>query len=183
MDNTEILKQAEEIIGHKLYCRVPFEQLQFFSDGNVYACCPSLVDKYSFGNTFDNTFDELWNGEKATAFRESVLDGSFRFCNLNSCLTLQNLKYDVRFNYDKDEPLTPSESPKMLHFNIDDNCNAKCVMCRDKNELKPHFVKQYQEFFDKELPKMLKNAENIYLNGAGELFVSNLCKDIVKSLN
>ncbi len=182
MDNTEILKQAEEIIGHRLYCRVPFEHLQFFSDGNVYACCPSLVDKYSFGNAFENTFDEIWNGEKANAFREAVLDGSFRFCNLKSCLTLQNIQNDSRFNFDNPEPFEKSESPKMIHFNVDDNCNAKCVMCRDKNEFKPHFVRQYEEFFDKDLIKMLKNTETIYLNGAGELFASNLCKKILKTV-
>ncbi len=182
MDNKEVIEQAEKILGRRLYCRVPFEQLQFFSDGRAYACCSALVDKYTIGNIFEQNFEEIWNGEKISKFRESILDGSFKFCKLSSCLSLQTLKEDPRFRYKDGDDVKKLKSPNMLHLNIDDSCNVKCIMCRDRNEYKAEIVKRYEEFFRKELDKILKNTEIVYLNGAGELFVSKICREITKRI-
>lgn len=182
MDNSEIIKETESYLGKKLQCIVPFEHLMFFQDGKVYSCCPSLVNKYTFGNIFEQSYEELWNGEKAKAFRQSILDGNYQFCDLKSCIT-RNIKDDCRFNspqiYDSAEVKT---LPKMIHFNIDETCNAQCIMCRDKSIHNAEWIKKYEENVDKTLIPLLKNAETVYLNGSGELFASNLCKNLVKKI-
>ena len=164
MENSEIIKHAEEILGEKFRCIVPFEHLMFFQDGKVYSCCPSLVNKYTFGNIFEQSYQEIWNGEKAKAFRQTFIDGTFKFCDLNSCIT-KNFKDDPRFNprnkvYDSVEVDT---LPKMVHLNIDETCNARCVTCRDKNLSNPEWIKKYEENIDKTLIPLLKNAETVLL--------------------
>ena len=37
------------------------------------------------GNLLDNTIEELWHGERAERFRNSMLDGSYRYCNKKEC--------------------------------------------------------------------------------------------------
>ena len=184
MDNSEVIKQAEELLGGKFRCIVPFEHLIFFQDGKVYSCCPSWSNKYVFGNIFEQSYQEIWNGEKAKAFRQSFLDGSYKFCDLNLCVT-KNVKDDTRFNTRNKvyESTEVSSLPKMVHFNIDETCNAHCIMCRDKNFYNAEWIKKYEENIDTTIIPLLQNAEMVYLNGVGELFASKLCKKLVKRIH
>lgn len=183
MDNSEIIKETEKFLGRKLQCVVPFEHLMFFPDGKVCSCCPALVKKYTFGNIFEQNYEELWNGKKAKAFRKTVLDGTYEFCDLNSCIS-KNIKNDSRFSennktYDCVEVNT---LPKMVHLNVDETCNARCIMCRDKSFNNKECIDKYEENIDKTIIPLLKNAETVYLNGSGELFASDLCKKLVKKI-
>jgi radical SAM protein with 4Fe4S-binding SPASM domain len=184
MDNSEILVQAEHILGKKLRCLVPFEHLMFFPNGDVCTCCPALVNHYTLGNIFKQSFDEIWNGEKSQAFRKSVIDGDFKFCNLNSCLTLKNLKDNSKYNCSDEawQRALSAEMPKEVHFNIDVACNARCIMCRDKNEFMPEWTRQYEAITESVLIPLLKEAELIYLDGAGEIFASELCKNLLSKV-
>lgn len=184
MDNSQILKKAETIMGQKLRCIVPFEHLMFFADGNVCTCCPSLVNHYTLGNIFEQTFDEIWNGSKAKEFRKSVINGDFKFCNLNSCLTLKNLKNNSRYNCNDVlwAAALKSKMPKEVHFNIDVTCNARCITCRDEHCYTEKEVEKYFEIMDDKLLPLLQDAEIVYLNGAGELFASKLCMTLVKKI-
>ena len=181
MDNSEILVQAEQILGKKLRCRVPFEHLMFFPNGDVCTCCPALVNHYTLGNIFEQSYDEIWNGEKARVFRQSVIDGDYKFCNLNSCLTLKNLKNNSMYNCsDEDwQRALSAKMPKEVHFNIDTNCNVRCIMCRDKNLNMKEWTSKYGEIIDSVLIPLLQEANQIYIDGAGELFASELCKKIL----
>ena len=40
---------------------------------------------YFIGNLIDSGIEELWHGEKAQEFRESMLDGSYRYCDRTKC--------------------------------------------------------------------------------------------------
>jgi radical SAM protein with 4Fe4S-binding SPASM domain len=181
MNNNEVKKQAENVLGRKLHCIVPFEQLMFFSDGSVHACCPSMVGGYTFGNIFENNFEEIWNGEKAQRFRQSILDGTFEFCSLEQCIN-SHVKYDYRFNQQPYTNKNVEMLPKMVHFNIDETCNARCIMCRDEKRYDSVNVKKYYDLIDSDFIPLLKNAETVYLNGCGELFASKLCKDLVSKI-
>lgn len=184
MDNSEILSQAEHILGKKLRCVVPFEHLMFFPNGDVCTCCPALVNHYTLGNIFEQSFDEIWNGEKAKAFRQSVIDGDFEFCNLNSCLTLKNLRDNSRYNCSDElwNKALNANMPKEVHFNIDIACNAKCIMCRDEHLFMNEWTSQYAKIIDSVLILLLKEAEIVYIDGAGELFASELCKKLIPKI-
>lgn len=183
MDNSEILKQVEKITGKKLRCKVPFEQLQFFADGNAYGCCPSLVNNYSLGNIIEKSYEEVWHGQKAQALRDSVLNGDYRFCNLESCISLANLKNDSKYNCSDGEwtETITRKNPKEVHFNIDVACNVCCLMCRD-NHLFMSEAEQYEKIIDTKLLPLLEDAEKVYLDGSGEIFASKLCRKLVSKI-
>ena len=183
MDNSEILAKAKEILGRDLTCIVPFEHLDFSCDGSVFPCCPALIDKYSFGDIFkDKSVDKIWNGEKAQEFRRSILDGSFRYCRLDSCLNLSNIKYDDRYNKDLSNKSLISDLPKEIYFHIDSACNVRCITCRDEKVFMTEFANQYEKILDSVMVPFAKNARTVYFNGAGEIFASKLCKNLIQKL-
>ena len=50
------------------YCKHPFHTIQIQNTGEVYCCCCYWTNFYSFGNIFEKSFDEIWNGDKAKEF-------------------------------------------------------------------------------------------------------------------
>ena len=182
MDNSEILREAEKILGKKLKCIVPFEHLWFLPDGNICPCCPALVDNYTLGNIFEQSFDEIWNGERAQEFRQSIIKGDFKFCNLNSCLTMTNLQSNSRYNCsDKTwERATKNIKPKEAYFNIDTACNTLCIMCRDQNITCQ--IQKYEQITDKVIIPLLKDVKTVYINGSGEVFASKTCMNLIKKI-
>ncbi|MGN0004940.1 MAG: SPASM domain-containing protein [Candidatus Gastranaerophilaceae bacterium] len=180
MNNDELLKKAKEFLGKPLKCAMPFESFYVYSSGEVYNCCPAFM-KEQLGNIFEQNFDELWNGEKAQKIRQSILDGNFEYCPLDRCVF--NLERDSKFVFDYSlyqNSIAPL--PKNVELNIDRNCNAKCIMCRDCNQFNPTDVKKFEEIIDSKLIPIMQNAETVYINGVGEVFVSNLCKKLIKKI-
>ena len=43
-------------------------------DGDVVPCCFDKHAGHAMGNINDKTFSEIWNGEKYSSFRESVMN-------------------------------------------------------------------------------------------------------------
>ena len=72
-------------------CIRPFSEAQIMANGDVLGCCPSWVNNYKLGNLKKKSLKEIWNDKPAQEFRKSILDGSFRFCNENSCPLLQSV--------------------------------------------------------------------------------------------
>lgn len=155
-------------------CRRPFKSFQIEADGNVYFCCPSFTDE-PVGNIFDDSFEDIWYGEKATRFRKAILDKSYKYCNMKLCSEIwyENEDFDLKPDF-----------PEEVHLSYVVACNLRCMMCRDKFYYES---KENTEYFNSYIDKILpfcKKARKIYLNGAGELFVSRhlceLCKKIVE---
>lgn len=181
MSNQELLEKAKEKLGKPLKCAMPFEKAYIFSKGYVYNCCPALINLYAIGNIFEQEFDEIWNGEKARKIRQSILDGNFEYCSLDNCVF--NLDKDEKFLFDYSlyqSDIAPL--PKHFELNIDKTCNARCIMCRDKKEYCLEDVKKFENIIDSKIIPILKNAETVYLNGAGEVFASKLCKNLIKKI-
>lgn len=183
MEHSEILKKVKEITGKTLKCKVPFEQLQLFADGNAYGCCPSLVNHYKLGNIFNQSYEEIWHGEQAQKLRNSVLNGDYQYCNLESCITFNNLHNDSKYNCSEElwQEIITRKNPKEVHLNIDVSCNARCITCRDIYWNMPE-SEEYEKIIDEKLMPLLQDAEKVYMNGAGELFASKLCRKLVKKI-
>lgn len=67
-----------------LYCVKPFVQLDI-SFNRVACCCESwLLGDYD-GCMEDMTLEEMWNSEKMQSLRQSVMDGTYRYCSKERC--------------------------------------------------------------------------------------------------
>jgi hypothetical protein len=105
---------------HGKFCSKPFETLSVRDDGSCWMCCTSWLP-YSIGNLNEQSFEDIWHGEVATIIRESILDGSFRYCNHTVC-------GDISDNRLPDIEGTPkaAEFPTHIMFENDASCNLTC---------------------------------------------------------
>ena len=126
-------------------CRYPFERVTVEVNGNVSFCCPTYNNDYFIGNIFKDSFEDMWFGEKAQQFRESILDGSYKYCNLDICGEVDNLcdSKNLKVIY-----------PKVVNLSYIHTCNVRCITCRDKLD-----VKEDTAYFDQFIDKFLSTLK------------------------
>ena len=158
-------------------CKHPFHTIQIQNTGEVYCCCCYWTNFYSFGNIFEKSFDEIWNGEKAKEFRKQFIENNYKYCNLEVCDPyLQEFEPDYTADY-----------PKKVEFSYDRRCNVRCIFCRnEKNKEEEEYNRQkekrIEENFDRIFTPIIEKAEVVELNSAGELFASKHSIEIVKKI-
>ncbi len=70
-------------------CQMGWEKVQIVGEeGEVHPCC--WANYGSMGKLSEQTMQEIWNGERANEFRQSLLDGSYRFCKTQNCKYIAN---------------------------------------------------------------------------------------------
>lgn len=166
----------------KKYCSFPFMRFTIEWDGNVSFCCPAYNNNYFIGNIFKDSFEDMWYGEKATEFRKSILDGSYKYCNLDICGEWHEFCRFNKEDYPKDENFLHPPFPQTVNLSYVRSCNVRCKTCRDVLDVE---TKEQTKCFDEVADKIVhicKNADLIYLNGGGELFTSNHLKHVVNKL-
>lgn len=73
MVKNEVVLEGEPRIQR---CNQPFNRLTIDFEGNIYACCSIIFQKYNcIGNIKDMTLQEAWNGEKAKSVRNGFIKG------------------------------------------------------------------------------------------------------------
>ena len=133
-------------------------------NGNVYPCCPRFIDFYSFGNLFENNFQEIWFSEKANNFRNKILNNDYSFCNRNMCTSFSPRKREeVLYNWRK------NSSCRYLRLAYNNVCNVACKTCRDEFKIKDT---DNQKELTKKIIPLLENVEKIQLSTAGDVFAS-----------
>ena len=137
-------------------------------NGNVRICGWT---NYFLGNLTENTFNELWNGEKAKIFRDSMLDGSYRFCNPAKCPYCANEKLDEHLT-DYKVP----EYPEYCSLSYQRECNYVCKFCRKEKIT----TKCDYDSIEKEIAIIIPHLKRIGMNGAGEFFCSQSIMNLIK---
>lgn len=153
-------------------CTFPFDTAQVTTNGDVYICCPPWCNFYSIGNIYEKSFDEIWNGEKARAFRRQFITGDYNICDTNLCVK------------ECSQNIIPTEivpKPKTFIFCYDMLCNVNCIFCRKSQP------KQDLSFFDKNMDSiirdLLENAQNVVLSGVGEALFSPHSRKLIKRIS
>lgn len=163
----------------KKVCNHPFHTIQIQNTGEVYCCCCYWTDFYSFGNIFEQSFDEIWNGEKAKAFRKQFIDNNYKYCKLDVCDPFLS-EYKIKEDY-------TAEYPQKIEFSYDRRCNVRCIFCRTKPNKKEEEYnrakeKRIEENFDRIFTPILEKVKCVEMNSAGELFASNHSIEVVKKI-
>jgi MoaA/NifB/PqqE/SkfB family radical SAM enzyme len=173
---------------HNKVCLTPFDTIQIGPTGNVSLCgcsgwMPSII-----GNILNNTLDEILNSSAAKKIRQSIRDGSYRYCNEKTCgviannqlIDLQTLTPDEwmpgweLFNNDAVEKF-----PTQYFIAGDLTCNLSCPSCRTKIIKNSEFItnknNQLLDVFNKNIfNKKSDKHINITLSTSGEVFASSL---------
>lgn len=171
----------------QLYCRRPFESLEVTSGGAVRFCC--WADTFVVGDLSKQSLSEIWNGAKIEAFRNSMFDGTYRYCDKSRCPYLSGrnrlrdeILIDITRPAEQLEPLLSKEvltalenrqtalsyRPKTMTLSYDQTCNLSCPSCR------PHVVNENarKDHFQKISNQLKPFGEHLTLSGAGDPFYS-----------
>ena len=164
-------------------CVVPFIYMEIHSK-HVYGCCPSWMPQ-PYGTT--DKLDEVWNGEIATKTRESVLDGSYSYCDKNKCPHLSqliNLNYPTENFIQKSNFKDKYNGPNRLNLCFDRSCNLSCPSCRNEFIIaKDEEIESIDNIMNS-ISKTFKNtASMIYISGSSEPFASKTFKKFLKNVN
>ena len=166
-------------------CIRPFSEAQIMANGDVLGCCPSWVNNYKLGNLKKKSLKEIWNDKPAQEFRKIILDGSFRFCNENSCPLLQSKTGEVLHKSKlenawwpeiiddiKHEKTILSHDPLHYQLAYDRSCNLSCPSCRPELIYAVGDERKMIDAFQKEITSNIKTARRITVTPSGDAFAS-----------
>lgn len=176
------------------FCDVPFTFFDFGSKDaqeQVHLCCPRWIKK-SIGRFPASSFWEVWNSKDAQEIRESILDGSFRFCDKTRCPKISSGELpnraditDEKMKFVIQNKITNLDFlPKILNLSNDRSCNLTCPSCRNQkidiregNEFEEMQTRQ-NKLFETVLPGL----EVLQVTGTGDPFGSKLYRDLLTNL-
>ena len=160
-----------------MLCTVPFSYSEVFKDRH-HLCCPGWLkeDVYDTGNILTD-----FHSSKSDNIRNSILDGSYKYCDEQQCPHLaalsQNKILDNRFIKKTDlriQQLKDSVSLKNINLCFDESCNYKCPSCRlDFINFKGTELLKVEEKLLQVENELGSTLEKITLTGGGDPLFSN----------
>jgi MoaA/NifB/PqqE/SkfB family radical SAM enzyme len=161
------------------FCNKPFDTLSVRDDGSCWMCCTSWLP-YSIGNLNEQSFEDIWHGEVATTIRESILDGSFRYCNHTVCGDISDNRLEDLLG----EPQA-METPTHIIFENDASCNLSCPSCRTE-KIYDHTGPEYErklalhnKLIDSVFTEPHNEAIVLDISGSGDPFGSKIFRDFL----
>ena len=164
-------------IDKQKICRSPFEYCEIGVYGEVHPCCPAYCNKYSFGNIYEQTLEEIWNGDKAKFFRKNIIEKQYVHCDFNNCVSFADI--EEQEIPDADTKILP----KTLVVSFDQECNVACITCRDNIVRNTKETEKRLELFTKNICATLDKVETVYLSGAGDPFGSRYARKLIKDIS
>jgi ubiquinone/menaquinone biosynthesis C-methylase UbiE/organic radical activating enzyme len=134
----------------------------------------------SVGNILDfNSLTEIVQSPKAREIQASIIDGTYKYCDQNTCHVIKSDRLENRIEHRPD-------TVNWIVFAIDDSCNLSCPSCR--NEM--IFVNKGEEFekrmtISRHITKLIQNHHHFLkftLSGDGDPFASHVYRNILENL-
>jgi MoaA/NifB/PqqE/SkfB family radical SAM enzyme len=166
-------------------CNLPFGDVEIQPDGNVYLCCPGW-NPASIGNLLEEDMHSIWNGDKARVVRESVTDGSYKYCNAKTCPAM------IAGGGDRIVPKSTFVDPKLqfprnIAFSVDNTCNLICPSCRTYKiiTLEETAHQRALTILRTAFSSVFKEPHNqsitLTFDGVGEIFFSPVYREIFET--
>jgi len=175
-----------------IVCHAPFVSLNFEQNGNVRACCYNNKD--ILGTWPTQSLNEIWHGEKAIQLRRHIRDNDLG----SGCTECGNMiiagnhqgvrakffdeyapnNLSSRIHYFRNKLNGHINYPKVLEFELSNECNLECVMCngyfsssiRKNREGLPPINSPYNDQFVDELEAFIPHITDAKFLG-GEPFM------------
>lgn len=173
------------------FCPVPFQNFEALWTGEVYLCCSAWVP-VPVGNLKKSSALDIWNSGAAAAIRQSVLNGSYRYCSREFCAYLQGGALP-----DREEVTDPflrevigrgmttlPRGPSRITLDIDRTCNLWCPSCRTTRVvLQGRELEEARLLQQKICGQLLGDARLLILSGSGDPFASRVHGDLLTGLD
>jgi MoaA/NifB/PqqE/SkfB family radical SAM enzyme len=174
------------------YCMSPFMTIHIQTNGTVSLCpCPGW-GYTQIGNIIKTPLEEMLASELAQSIRQSIIDGSYRYCNEKQCAIIINQDLNTKDNLPPNilkliEDSSKFDMPYEIMFNLDRTCNLSCPSCRTSVLKLSEEEQQQQKYTGETVFKNLfsnptTNPIHLSTNGAGEVFGSPLVLDFLNRI-
>ncbi len=159
-------------------CQRGWEYAQIFGEeGAVEICSWASMNYHPIGKLTENTMYDIWHGEDARKFRQSLIDGSYCYCEKEKCPWMANGTLEEHMKEYDDE----LEYPVDVSLSFQRACNYTCTCCADNENIraKTKDAEKNLSQISGEIEKFIDNVEILSANGRGELFASKHIMDML----
>lgn len=162
------------------YCYHPFNTITVDSEGDIYLCICQAWLPISVGKIWDfNSFESIISHPRALEIQASIIDGSYRYCDHNSCSIIKEGELKGKIEH-------KLATINWINFAIDNSCNLTCPSCRVDFK----FICEGEEFEKriKIVNHLIYLIENHYnnlkfsLSGDGDPFASLIYRHFLSNL-
>jgi len=165
-------------LGLKTFCPRPFDTVLIDKNGSCFVCeCTAWLPQ-SIGNLGLQSLEEILKSPMRSHLQESIVNGSYRYCNNNQCSYLLDSR-PVGWSH------TPAISQiKNIRLAIDDSCNLSCPSCRtDIMFVKSgKLLEQRMKLTERVIEYIAaqKNKINLHVGSDGDPFASLVYRYFIK---
>ena len=170
-------------------CGVPFTTLEIHNNVG-FVCCPSWLPNEI--KLSDIPLKDVYNSEPLIDIRNSILDGSFKYCNKELCPFLSRLlnhgvtsgPIHLKSNSNHTTPIIEPNTPTNILMNFDRTCNYKCPSCRvDLIVENSEGIKRVEKTIEEIDTYYSANVKSLYITGSGDPFVSVGFRNYLRNFN
>lgn len=152
-----------------------------------YVCCKDWLDVNIAENKTEGTG---WTSTSAKDVRNSMLNGSFKYCSTSACphlstVTKSNIPVGPIIKRDHFDPNMYSElGPKNIKFSFDSACNLACPSCRIDFIRNSDFIENRTLSILNDIKEGYgETIETIAMSGYGDPFYSNAFFSFMESFD
>ena len=173
-------------------CLSPFVSVEVTYTGQVRLCGCAAWMPATVGNLFDNSIGELLSSALAQDIRRSIGDGSYRYCDADTCGIIRsnglndidNIPQSVQWQLEDSQRWV---MPHEIFFAGDVTCNLSCPSCRTEVQLTTEDERERQEELGQRLKQNLFSSPTdqtirLHLSTSGELFASPMLLRFVNGI-
>lgn len=172
-------------------CATPFTQVDVL-ERSSHLCCASFMNT-SVGNMATKPWEEVWNSATAQAIRESIHDGSYRYCNKIACPQIQRnnlvpaaklaLRSDFWRGIIETAVAAVPRGPEIVNLAYDRTCNLACPSCRLERFAADETMRaRFERMQERTILPLLKDAKMVFVTGSGDPFASKNFRRLMEQL-
>jgi wyosine [tRNA(Phe)-imidazoG37] synthetase (radical SAM superfamily) len=175
------------------YCLSPFVMIEVTLNGDVRMCGCGAWMPTTIGNLTKNTLQDMLASELAQQIRQSIVDGSYVYCDEKFCGVIANNGLNT---IDTVPPniaalfgdVSKFEMPHHISVQGDETCNLSCPSCRTRVKKTPPEQQQAQQLVGKIISDNLFSQATdqrikLEVSGTGEVFASPMLMNFINSID
>ena len=175
------------------YCLSPFVMIEVTLNGDVRMCGCGAWMPTTIGNLTKNTLQDMLASELAQQIRQSIVDGSYVYCNEKFCGVIANNGLNTIDTVPPNiatlfNDVTKFTMPHHISVQGDETCNLSCPSCRTQVKKTPSEQQQAQQLVGKIISNNLFSQATdqkikLEVSGTGEVFASPMLMNFINSID
>lgn len=158
------------------WCNRPFTHLEVTDFGSSFVCCPHWL-ALPVGNMREASWQSIWKSDVAEIIRNSIHDGSFKYCNTMYCPSIAARSLPNREDTQNIKVALPA--PSYVALSYDRSCNLSCPSCRNEIIVAGRAEQASFEPILANMAGMLPLSDQIQVTGSGDPFGSNHFRKLI----